>query len=95
MASGHKRPRVRRRRHELGSCQDCGVALTADNWSWFGKAYRRYTCKPCWVIRQAAYLMNDKPETVEAKCNLLLGHADDDTRRLRAAIAYLIDPPAC
>ncbi len=30
-----------------------------------------------------------------AKCNLLLGHADDDTRRLRAAIAYLIDPPAC
>lgn len=30
-----------------------------------------------------------------AKCNLLLGHADDDTARLRAAIAYLIDPPAC
>lgn len=29
-----------------------------------------------------------------AKCNLLLGHADDDTKLLRAAIHYLIDPPA-
>jgi len=27
-----------------------------------------------------------------AKCNLLLGHADDSTQRLRRAIAYLIDP---
>lgn len=29
-----------------------------------------------------------------AKCNILLGHANDDTRLLRAAISYLIDPPA-
>lgn len=28
-----------------------------------------------------------------AKCNLLLGHADDSTRLLRSAIFYLIDPP--
>lgn len=28
-----------------------------------------------------------------AKCNILLGHADDDTKLLRSAISYLIDPP--
>ena len=171
MAKRHSRPRARRLRHELGSCQDCGVTLDAENWYWFGKAYRRYSCKPCWIDRQRAYKANARPETVEArkerrnklarerraanpwdhrdrqwrrnygidlegyldlldkqgggcaicrggtngrgvfhvdhchdtgkvrgllcaKCNILLGHADDDTARLRAAIAYLIDPPA-
>lgn len=170
MGKRHSRPRLRRRRHELGSCQDCGATLNADNWSWFGKAYRRYSCKPCWLIRQKAYRKNRNPQTESAKrqrrnklarerfaanpwdhrdrqwrrqygigledyltllerqgggcaichgepngrglfhvdhchstnrvrgllcakCNLLLGHADDDTKRLRAAIAYLIDPP--
>lgn len=29
------------------------------------------------------------------KCNIGLGHFRDDTKLLRAAIAYLIDPPAC
>lgn len=170
MAKGHSRPRTRRRRHELGKCQDCGVELTESNWSWFGKAYRRYTCKPCWTARQSAYKVNRKPETLEAarqrrnaqararfaanpwdhrehqwrrqhgltvegyfallekqgggcgicnggtngrgifhvdhdhetgvvrgllcaKCNILLGHANDDTKLLRSAISYLIDPP--
>lgn len=170
MVKKHKRPRTRRCRHELGFCQDCSVELTSDNWSWFGRPYRRYICKGCWSDRQKAYDANRKPETLEAakvrrnelarkrfaanpwdhrdrmwkrqygigledyldlldaqdggcaicrgaangrglfhvdhchrtgrirgllcaKCNLLLGHAEDSTERLRAAIYYLIDPP--
>ena len=170
MAKEHSRPRARRMRHELGNCQDCGAELSESNWYWFGKTYRRYTCKPCWSARQKAYRPNRKPETLEqakvrknaqararraanpwdhrerhwkreygltvedyfallekqgggcaickgdtngrgifhvdhchetgrvrgllcAKCNILLGHADDDTKLLRSAISYLIDPP--
>lgn len=170
MAKGHNRPRQRRRRSELGVCQDCSAVLTADNWYWFGRARPRHICKTCWIARQAGYRQNESEAIRQgrrdrrnalarsryardpfhhrrrmlkhnyglsvddyfdmlerqqgkcgickgrsngrgdfhvdhchdtgkvrgllcAKCNLLLGHADDNTKLLRAAIYYLIDPP--
>ncbi len=171
MAKGHNRPRQRRRRSDLGVCQDCSAKLTKANWYWLDKPRPRHICKTCWSKRQSGYRKNESEEvrqgrrdrrnelarqryaddpfhhrrrmlkfnyglTVEdyfdllqtqdnrcaickgesngrgdfhvdhchetgkvrgllcAKCNLLLGHANDDTKLLRAAIGYLIDPPA-
>lgn len=171
MASVHSRPRSRRKRGQLGSCQDCPVVLTDENWSPSNRKRGRYLCKPCHNARQRAYESNVDPETLRsqkrrsareakrrdpegfqrraygyyikrqygmtlaeydallerqnggcgickggtkgrgrfhvdhchetgrvrgllcAKCNILLGHADDDTKLLRSAISYLIDPP--
>lgn len=162
MAKGHKRPRSRRNRDQLGRCQDCPTDLTPDNWHESNRKRKRYICKSCYNKRQRAYEANN-PETKRqannrwamenrtrvygyyikrqygitlaeydimlarqgggcgickggtkgrgrfhvdhchetgqvrgllcAKCNILLGHANDDTKLLRAAIGYLIDPP--
>lgn len=49
------RPRSRRPRVELTTCQDCQVQLTNDNWTPSNQKYRRYICGKCWTARQARY----------------------------------------
>lgn len=85
--SEYKRPRTRRKRVDLTSCQDCGVFLSDDNWSKSNQEYGRYTCKTCWNARQKKYdkqtLAQKRQKSVERKEKW-----DDDRKKLEVDKSY-------
>lgn len=49
------RPRSRRCKSDLSSCQDCAAILSDANWTPSMQRYKRYICATCWTARQRKY----------------------------------------
>lgn len=83
----YKRERSRRSKDDLTKCQDCSDILTDINWAPSMQKYKRYTCKKCWVIRQANYGAKNK-QTILDNRKAVKENWSKDKRRLESEKAY-------
>lgn len=73
---------VRRKSSELGTCSNCGVSLTDENWTDSNQKYKRYMCKACFTARQRAY--DDKTISIVGK-ESFLAHKRQSMKKLEAS----------